>query len=117
MLNLSDKELDRLSREAAQEHDPGDVLGPRSWDKLVPRLDNDLGKTGINPFRGGRFPFYFAPAFLLVLVVSLFYVRQSNKTHTGSGSPPPDADMSQQQAPAAATPDPKLPAETRKEKE
>ncbi len=90
MLNLSDKELDRLSREAAQEHDPGDVLGSRSWDKLEPRLDRDLGKSGPNPLRGvRRFPFYYVPAILLV--AGVFYIvkqSHSSKQNEPSGSPP-----------------------------
>jgi len=90
MLNLSDKELDRLSREAAQEHDPGDVLGSRSWEKLEPRLDRDLGKSGPNPLRGvRRFPFYYVPAILLV--AGVFYVvkqNHSSKQNGPSGSPP-----------------------------
>ncbi|HMI63144.1 MAG TPA: hypothetical protein VK518_19645, partial [Puia sp.] len=90
MLNLSDKELDRLSREAAQEHDPGDVLGSRSWDKLEPRLDKDLGKSGPNPLRGvRRFPFYYVPAILLV--AGVFYIvkqSHSSKQNEPSGSPP-----------------------------
>ncbi|HEY4288334.1 MAG TPA: porin family protein [Puia sp.] len=90
MLNLSDKELDRLSREAAQEHDPGDVLGSRSWEKLEPRLDRDLGKSGPNPLRGvRRFPFYYVPAILLVAGV-FYFVKQSHtsKQNEPSGSPP-----------------------------
>jgi len=90
MLNLSDKELDRLSREAAQEHDPGDVLGSRSWEKLEPRLDSDLGKSGPNPLQGvRRFPFYYVPAILLV--AGVFYVvkqNHSSKQNGPSGSPP-----------------------------
>jgi len=90
MLNLSDKELDRLSREAAQEHDPGDVLGSRSWEKLEPRLDTDLGRSAPNPLRGvRRFPFYYVPAILLVAGV-FYFVRQnhSSKQNEPSGSPP-----------------------------
>ena len=91
MLNLSDKELDRLSREAAQEHDPGDVLGSRSWEKLEPRLDKDLGKSGPNPLRGvRRFPFYYVPAALLLVAGVFYFVKQSHrsKQNEPSGSPP-----------------------------
>ena len=90
MLNLSDKELDRLSREAAQEHDPGDVIGPQSWEKLEIHLDKDLGRVNPNPFRGiRRLPFYYAPAILLILGVGYYFVKQS-KTRKAehSGSPP-----------------------------
>jgi len=92
MLNLSDKELDRLSREAAQEHDPGDVLGPQAWDRLEWRLDRELGRVGSNPIRGRgfrRFPFYYAPAILLILSVTYYLIRPHQPGKTGpSGSPP-----------------------------
>ncbi|HXO77491.1 MAG TPA: hypothetical protein VN824_19695, partial [Puia sp.] len=79
-----------MSREAAQEHDPGDVLGSRSWEKLEPRLDTDLGRSGPNPLRGvRRFPFYYVPAILLVAGV-FYFVKQnhSSKQNEPSGSPP-----------------------------
>jgi cytoskeletal protein RodZ len=86
MLNLSDKELDRLSKEAAQEYDPGDVLGPRSWERLEVRLDNTPGGLNPNPLRHiRRFPFYYAPALLVLIGVSYYFVKQGTR---GSGSPP-----------------------------
>src|ERR1700761_5829857 len=82
MLNLSDKELDHFTKEAAQEYDPGDVLGERSWDKLAMRLDTDVGKIRLNPLRHiRRFPFYYAPAMLVLLGVSYYLMRRT-------GSPP-----------------------------
>ncbi len=102
MFNLSDKDLDRLSREAAQEHDPGDVLGSRSWDKLEPRLDRDLGKAGPNPLRSvRRFAYYYVPAILLVAGV-FYFVKQSHrsKQNEPSGSPP---SAKTQSTPATAT--------------
>jgi hypothetical protein len=91
MLNLSDKDLDRLSQEAAQHHEPGDVLGPRLWEKLELRLDRDLGKIGPNPARGiRRLPFYYAPAMLALLGIAYYLVKLNNRSHTGmpSASPP-----------------------------
>jgi len=91
MFNLSDKDLDRLSQEAAQQHEPGDIIGPRLWEKLEARLDRDLGKVNPNPARGiRRMPFYFAPALLVILGVSYYLVRLNSKSHEGtsSGSPP-----------------------------
>jgi hypothetical protein len=86
MLNLSDKELDRLSKEAAQEYEPGEVLGPRSWERLEVRLDNTPGGVNPNPLRHiRRFPFYYAPALLVLIGVSYYFVKQGTK---GSGSPP-----------------------------
>jgi hypothetical protein len=91
MLNLSDKDLDRLSQEAAQQHEPGDIVGTRFWDKLEARLDRDLGKVNPNPASGvRRLPYYYAPALLVILGISYYLVRLNNKSHKGmsSGSPP-----------------------------
>src|SRR5580658_1989068 len=86
MLNLSDKELDRLSKEAAQEYEPGEVLGSQSWERLEVRLDNTPGGVNPNPLRHfRRFPFYYAPALLVLIGVSYYFVKQGTK---GSGSPP-----------------------------
>ncbi len=85
MLNLSDKDLDRLSQEAAQQHEPGDIIGPRFWEKLESRLDRDLGKVTPNPARGiRRLPYYFAPALLMILGITYYLVRPNNKTNNGS---------------------------------
>jgi hypothetical protein len=91
MFNLSDKDLDRLSQEAAQQHEPGDIIGPRGWEKLETRLDRDLGKVNPNPARGiRRLPYYYAPALLVLLGISYYLVRLNSKSHRGlsSGSPP-----------------------------
>jgi hypothetical protein len=91
MLNLSDKDLDRLSQEAAQQHEPGDIFGPRHWEKLESRLDRDLGKVNPNPARGvRRLPYYYAPALLLILGITYYLVRLNNRSQKGtsSGSPP-----------------------------
>ncbi len=86
MLNLSDRELDRLSKEAAQEYEPGEVLGPKSWERLEVRLDNSPGGLNPNPLRHfRRFPFYYAPALLVLMGVSYYFVKHGTK---GSGSPP-----------------------------
>jgi hypothetical protein len=89
MLNLSDKDLDRLSQEAAQQHEPGDIVGPKFWDKLEARLDRDLGKMNPNPARGiRRLPYYYAPAVLVLLGVTYYLVRLSGKSQNNSSSPP-----------------------------
>ena len=90
MLNLSDKDLDRLSQEAAQQHEPGDIIGPKFWDKLEARLDRDLGKMTPNPARGiRRLPYYYAPAVLVLLGVTYYLVRLNTKSQQhSSGSPP-----------------------------
>src|SRR5882762_5089389 len=92
MLNLSDKELDRLSREAADRHDPGDLVGPQSWERLELRLDKELGRIGPSPLQGiRRIPFYYAPVIILLVGVSYYFIRQGkgNTAKTDpSGSPP-----------------------------
>src|ERR1700761_1766543 len=92
MLNLSDKDLDRLSREAAEEHEPGDIGGPRSWDKLEIRLDRELGRISLNSPRGlrgfRRLPFYFTPTVLLLLGISYYFIRSNKQRGVSSGSPP-----------------------------
>src|SRR5579859_141549 len=110
MLNLSDKELDRLSREAANEHDPGDQLGPGTWDKLEWRLDNELGRVSPNPVRGARgfrrFPLYYAPAMLLLVGVSYYIIKggRNNARSASSGSPPLTAIKSATPVPATNQP-------------
>src|ERR1700743_3558705 len=92
MLNLSDKDLDRLSQEAAQQHEPGDITGPKFWDKLEARLDRDLGKVNPNPARGvRRLPYYYAPAVLVLLGVTYYLVRPATPPKKGPppGTPPP----------------------------
>ena len=90
MLNLSDKELDRLSREAASEHDPGDIVGPRSWDKLEVRLDRHLGHVTPHAARGFyRLPFYYAPVVLLLVGATYYFTRNHRaQKEASSGSPP-----------------------------
>ena len=102
MLNLSDKDLDRLSQEAAQQHEPGDIIGPRFWERLETRLDRDLGKVTPNPARGiRRLPYYYAPALLVILGVSYYVVRLNSKSHRGVSSASPPLSVTQ---PASADP-------------
>jgi hypothetical protein len=91
MLNLSDKELDRFSKEAAQEYEPGDMLGERAWERLEVRLDRDLGRVNPNPLKHihiRRFPFYYAPAMLVLLGVSYYLVKRSGNHPPGAGKAP-----------------------------
>src|SRR6185503_9749295 len=92
MLNLSDNELDRLSREAASQHDPGDLTGPQSWERLELRLDKELGRAGPDMSRGlrgiRRLPFQYAPVLLLVVGVTWYFVKAKGRKQESSGSPP-----------------------------
>jgi hypothetical protein len=90
MLNLSDKELDRLSREAASEHDPGDIVGPKSWDKLEVRLDRHLGHVTPHVGRGFyRLPFYYAPVVLLLVGATWYFTRNHRAQKVASSGSPP----------------------------
>jgi hypothetical protein len=87
MLNLSDKELDRFSKEAAEEHEPGDVLGPRSWDRLELRINQEFGHPGWGPIRHiRRFPFYYAPALLVLLGVVYYLMRPGASSGSSPGA-------------------------------
>jgi Outer membrane protein beta-barrel domain len=90
MLNLSDKDLDRLSREAAGEYDPGDIVGPRSWEKLEMGLDRHLGHVIPRHVRRFyRLPFYYAPVVLLLVGASYYFIRNhKTQKEVSSGSPP-----------------------------
>lgn len=92
MLNLSDKELDRLAREAASEYDPGVRTSPSSWERLQQHLEKDLGQPNPRFFRGiRRMPFYYVPAAALLIVgLSIYFVKQGRK---GSIKTPPQNNL------------------------
>jgi hypothetical protein len=102
MLNLSDKELDRLAREAASEYDPGDLAGPGSWDRLHLRLDIETGYPRLNLFRSiRRMSFYYAPAILLLAGASYFLFRPSRSQ---SPTHPPGSPATAKSEPSASPP-------------
>lgn len=110
MLNLSDNELDRLSREAASQHDPGDLTGPQAWERLEVRLDKELGRAGPDISRGlrgfRRLPFQYAPVILLIVGVSYYFVKQAKgRKAENSGSPPLTIVKTPQQQPGTMTSD------------
>jgi hypothetical protein len=113
MLNLSDNELDRLSREAASQHDPGDLMGHQAWDRLELRLDKELGRAGPEVSRGvrgiRRLPFQFAPMILLIVGASYYFIKQSKERQAGnSGSPPLTVVKTPQQQPGKTASDPSI---------
>ncbi|MDO6429827.1 outer membrane beta-barrel protein [Flavitalea sp. BT771] len=110
MLNLSDNELDRLSREAASQHDPGDLTGPQAWERLEVRLDKELGRAGPDISRGlrgfRRLPFQYAPVILLIVGVSYYFVKQAKgRKAENSGSPPLTVVKAPQQQPGTLASD------------
>jgi hypothetical protein len=88
MFNLSDKELDRLSREAASAYDPGEPAGAGSWDMLKLNLDKELGKAGPNPLHAiRRIPFYYAPVIVLLAGVSYYFIRHGKNNSRAAPTP------------------------------
>src|SRR6516162_2099511 len=66
MLNLSDNDLDRLSREAAEHFTPDDTES--SWEKLSAILDREIGKEPpISVVRYRFSPIVFAILILLLI--------------------------------------------------
>jgi hypothetical protein len=82
MLTPSDKELDRLSREAAEQFEPDETIS--SWEKLEPRLDTDLGRSPVpSSRRFGRGPIGYTALILLITGASYFLYKQDRKIQTG----------------------------------
>jgi len=79
MSNLSDKEIDRLSREAADSFEP-DASG-LSWSRLEQRLTEQMPERPPDFFRFSRFnkPLVWGPAVLLLTGLSVFLIQ--NKTY------------------------------------
>ncbi len=94
MLNLSDKELDRLSREAAEKYEVGQDHA--SWHKLEQLLDKELGRPSpISKLPGPRTPFLYAPAIIILIGATYFLLKPSKhnststqKNYTSVSTPP-----------------------------
>src|ERR1035438_9819428 len=85
MFNLSDKELDRLSRKAADAYEVENNTS--SWEALEQRLDKELGTTP-NPSvpSPGRFSFPFAYTSLIILLVGTsYFLLKSGKNSSAAG--------------------------------
>jgi hypothetical protein len=74
MSNLSDKEIDRLSREAADSFEPDP--SPLSWSRLEQKLTEQMPERPPDGFRFGRInPYVWGPALVLVAGVSFFFIK------------------------------------------
>ena len=74
MSNLSDKEIDRLSREAADSYEPND--SSLSWSRLEQKLAQQMPERPPDGFRFGRMnPFVWGPAIILLAGASFFFVK------------------------------------------
>jgi hypothetical protein len=76
MSNLSDKEIDRLSREAADSFEPDHT--PLSWSRLEQKLTEQMPERPPDGFRFDRInPYVWGPALVLVAGVSFFFIKNS----------------------------------------
>ena len=74
MSNLSDKEIDRLSREAADSYEPDD--SSLSWSRLEQKLDQTMPERPPDSFRFGRMnPYVWGPAVILLAGASFFTIK------------------------------------------
>jgi len=74
MSNLSDKEIDRLSREAADSYEPDD--SSLSWSRLEQKLDHTMPERPPDRFRFGRMnPYVWGPAAILLAGASFFAIK------------------------------------------
>jgi hypothetical protein len=74
MSNLSDKEIDRLSRDAADSYEPDD--SSLSWSRLEQKLDHTMPERPPDGFRFGRMnPYVWGPAVVLLAGASFFAIK------------------------------------------
>jgi hypothetical protein len=74
MSNLSDKEIDRLSRDAADSYEPDD--SSLSWSRLEQKLDQMMPERPPDRFRFGRMnPYVWGPAAILLAGASFFAIK------------------------------------------
>ncbi|HEX3080435.1 MAG TPA: hypothetical protein VHQ04_08235, partial [Puia sp.] len=74
MSNLSDKEIDRLSREAADSYELDD--SSLSWSRLEQKLDHTMPERPPDRFRFGRMnPYVWGPAAILLAGASFFAIK------------------------------------------
>ena len=74
MSNLSDKEIDRLSREAADSYEPND--SSLSWSRLEQKLAQQMPERPPDGFRFGRMnPYVWGPAIILLAGASFFFIK------------------------------------------
>ena len=77
MLNLSDNELDKLSREAAEKFEPAE--NAQSWNKLEQLLDKNLGKPSPVPkITKPGIPFIYSGA-ILIAISAIYFLTKSKK--------------------------------------
>jgi cytoskeletal protein RodZ len=77
MSNLSDKEIDRLSREAADFYEPDD--SSLSWSRLEQKLTEQMPERPPDGFRFGRIsPYVWGAAIVMLAGISFFVLQNIN---------------------------------------
>jgi hypothetical protein len=75
MSNLSDKEIDRLSRDAAEFYEPGEST--ISWNKLEQKLAAEMPERPPDSIRFGRIsPFIWGTAIMIVAGISIYSIKK-----------------------------------------
>jgi|SRR5450432_1150995 len=75
MSNLSDKDIDRLAREASEFYEPDDSM--LSWNRLQKKLSEQMPERPPDRFQFGRFnPFLGGTAILLFAGISFFSIKK-----------------------------------------
>lgn len=86
MLNLSDSELDRLSREAAEQYEPDEQ--DSSWEKLEQLLDKEPGyEPPASPPPSQRFgmaPIFYSALFILLVGSAYFLIKYKKSSSSVS---------------------------------
>ena len=76
MLNLSDKDIDRLSREAADSFEPDH--SNLSWSRLEQKLTEQMPERPPDRFAFGRFkPYVWGPALAIVATLSFYLIKNN----------------------------------------
>ncbi len=76
MSNLSDKDIDRLSREAADSYEPD--TSSLSWTRLEQKLKEQMPERPPDGFRFGRInPYIWGPAVVLLAGASFFFIKKN----------------------------------------
>ncbi|MBS1599192.1 MAG: outer membrane beta-barrel protein [Bacteroidetes bacterium] len=83
MSNLSDKELDRLSREAAEQFEPDEEIS--SWEKLEQQLSREIeDQPPATPTRFGARPLGYGALLLLLAGASYFLLKTDNDSKSST---------------------------------
>ncbi|MES1220428.1 MAG: hypothetical protein ABUT20_33310, partial [Bacteroidota bacterium] len=84
MPNLSDKELDWLSREAAEKYEVEERIG--TWNKLEELLNKELGKpsTPIPKIPKYGTPFFYVPVAILLTGLTSYFLLKPTKHNENS---------------------------------